>query len=139
MLVSPHFPFGCQPFEGFSLKGDGVVTGGNEVEHFGLTYKEADIDPIAVAFGLLAERAYLIGVGVDVDCSEFSFRLIHAHGDEALALTVFFYRTTDVDVGHSVTIGEQEGFVTDKRFYPLQPAAGECVQSGIYQGDAPVF
>lgn len=124
--------------EGLTLK-DGGVTLRDIIEHFGFTHKIACIDPITVTVGLLLEREDLVRIEIELQGAELTTGFVGRKGKEAARRLVSLQGITDVQVGDTVTIGQQETFVPEIFLYTPDTPARLGVQPGIDHRDFPVL
>lgn len=124
--------------EGLPLK-DGGVTLRDIIEHFGFTHKIARIDPVTVPVGLLLEREDLVRIEIELQGAELTTGFVGRKGKEAARRLVSLQGITDVQVGDTVTIGQQETFVPEIFLYTPDTPARLGVQPGINHRDFPVL
>src|SRR4051812_48076581 len=97
-------------------------------------HEEAAVDPAALA-RLLLEAAD--PVATEVDRAPAPARLNRRHRGEGALPAVEGQQLAQVDVGHSVAVGEEELLVAHVRQHALEPSAGLRLVARVDQGDAP--
>ena len=109
------------------------------VEEPAIRDAESAIDEAGFYLGLLGEQVHRILIG-KTEFPEAAWGMHGGDGERLSLLPVKVQRGIDIDVTHSVSVGEKEVFFfLQNGLDPLDPTTGQGFQAGVHESNFPVL
>lgn len=108
----------------------------NKVEKSWFDYEVAAIDPALGSLRLLLECSD--SIAIERQFTEARHRMHSGYCHKFAVALVEAQKRVDIDIRHSIAIGQQAGLIADIRPQPAHPPAGHGFQTRIHQRYAPI-